>query len=175
MEMAAIDAPVYRTVNLLLIFIGFIFLSLSACSDHSTKTNNSGAGAEEELNVEDQVAFVVLSKILEESSHPKTTSFISVRKGDPSSALMTTLKERWHDLRPESESYTIKMGDSVRDKSTNEPGVRYEIRELKFIEGDAIVKGGYYASNLSADGCTYNLRLENGQWLITAKTDCWVA
>lgn len=89
---------------------------------------------------------------------------------------MVVLQKEWSSLRPVSDSYLHEVGVSVKDKLTDQDGVRYQIREIRRLSGDAVVvSGGYYTSNLGADGCNYLLKYQDGSWSISEKTDCWIS
>ena len=67
-------------------------------------------------------------------------------------------------------------GKGVRDIKTDEEGIIFSVREIRWIsETQVEVSGGYYEAGLSASGNTYTLEKKDGKWVVVKDVMLWIS
>src|SRR5262249_53468891 len=108
------------------------------------------------------------------------TSFLQVEgEKDPSWYLLDRLADHWSDtfqtgVKPFSAGRTTTGG--TYDRATGDRGVVYEISSLQWAaEGRCHVEGAHYFDGLAAAGNSYEVRLQEGRWVIEKVVNVWIS
>lgn len=136
----------------------------------------------QKLTKGDEVRLIVLSEILKPRLSARNIAkeifYIAVDDNqDPSPALLEKLSKPQMNLMPDSECFLDRDdGDSVRNVSTGERGVRLRVSKIKWLKPTlAELTGGSYVGNMGSDGCKYIVERKDSEWKIVSVTECYVS
>jgi hypothetical protein len=104
--------------------------------------------------------------------------FVDVGKTDPTDDFM----RRFQDIprivkkasKAEQDMHLMRM--PMVDKETRERGIEFDAGKIRWHGSERVtVEGGYFCDGLCAANYTFELRLENGKWLIKKQKLNWIS
>ena len=109
-----------------------------------------------------QVYFLTLGELAQTQSH------------DPDDAFM----RRFLDNKPRvsKRSKSIESPEGVKDMTTGETGLVFNVGAIEWISDEEVqVSGGYFEAGLSASGNTYHLIKKKGVWVVSTEKMHWIS
>jgi hypothetical protein len=125
-----------------------------------------------QVEVEDNIREAVLTYMFEHAAtqqHPLTdVFFIAINKNeDPSDKFMKRFEGHKPVVKKLNQSTYKSDTGLIVDKETGRGGIRYSVREVKWInEKEARLEGSYYVAMLFAGDCEYRIVLEGSKWVV---------
>jgi hypothetical protein len=103
--------------------------------------------------------------------------FISIDGKDPSDDFMNKFQDLPRVIKKVSASEISKAWRlAVIDRSSHQRGIRFSADEIRWLGPDSVeVKGGYHCDGLCGAGIKFEVRRENGHWLVKASKMEWIS
>lgn len=159
------------------LFIVLASAALCGC-DHYPKT----------LQPEEQIHAVVFERLASDRLGYKVSGdslrlFLSVTDGrngpdsDPSPGVFAYMKSLFPSTRHINEAQPVSMAHAKAiERSTGQPGLILRVSPVTVSgDGPITVRASYYYDGTGSEGFEYQLRRENGKWVIVGKKMLWVS
>jgi hypothetical protein len=103
--------------------------------------------------------------------------FVSVNGRDPSDDFINKFQDLPRVIKKVSASEISKAWRLVViDKSSHQRGIRFSADEIRWLGPDSVeVEGGYHCDGLCGAGIKFEVRRENGHWLVTGSRMEWIS
>jgi hypothetical protein len=109
-----------------------------------------------------QVYFLAFGELAQTQSHDPDNAFIKRFAGNKP--------------RVAKRSESNESPEGVKDKTTGEIGLVFNVGDIRWISDEEVeVSGGYFEAGLSASGSTYQLRKIKGKWTVRSEEMHWIS
>ena len=109
-----------------------------------------------------QVFFLTIGELAQTQSHDPDDAFMKRFAGDKP--------------RVAKRSESIESPEGVKDKTTGETGLVFNVDDIRWLSDEEVqVSGGYFEAGLSASGNTYHLKKRKGKWAVESEQMRWIS